>query len=179
MVGNDLRAFRDVEAQRDRPRDRRIRLAGGRPGIEHDLRCVRIDVDVPLGRRGRVAGRAVGAAHQHVAAVEAGQLGLAQNRDGEVRQRAEGHEGEFARSAPRLVDQQIDGVAFRERGGGRWQLRVAQAARPVGLGRRLERPDERHLAAERDLDVASAGQLEHGEGVQRDLPGVDVAARRR
>ena len=66
-------------------------------------------------------------------------------------------------------------MALRQRGGWRRQLRVAEAARAVRLGRRLERPDERHLAAERDLDVAAAGQLEDRQRVRGDLPRVDVA----
>ena len=150
-------------------------LAGCRPAAEDDLRGVRIDVDVPLGRRRRVARRSVGAAHEDVALVEARQLGLAKDRDREVRERAERHEGQLAGPAPSLVDQQVHGVAFGQRRRGRRQLRVAEAARPVRLGRRLEPADERHLATERDLDVAAAGQLEDRQGVGRDLSRVDVA----
>ena len=43
------------------------------------------------------------------------------------------------------------------------------------LGRHLQRPDERGLAAEGDLDIVSAGQLEHRARVVGHLPGVDVA----
>ena len=59
--------------------------------------------------------------------------------------------------------------------GGRRQLRVAETARAVRLVRRLERPDERCLASERDLDVGAAGELEDREGIDRDLSGVDIA----
>ena len=56
---------------------------------------------------------------------------------------------------------------------------MAQALRPVGLGRGLERPDERDLAAHRDLDVGPAGELEHGPRVDPDLLRVDVAGHAR
>ena len=59
--------------------------------------------------------------------------------------------------------------------GRRRELGVAEALRAVRLGRRLERPDERDLAPERDLDVGPAGQLEDRPRVDRDLPRVDVA----
>ena len=52
---------------------------------------------------------------------------------------------------------------------------MAQSLRAVGLGRRLERPDERDLATHRDLDVRSAGELQHGARVDPDLLRVDVA----
>ncbi len=50
-----------------------------------------------------------------------------------------------------------------------------EALRPVRLGRRLERADERRLAPERDLDVGPAGELEDRPRVDRDLRRVDVA----
>ena len=66
-------------------------------------------------------------------------------------------------------------MAVAERAGRRRQLGVAQAARPMGFGRRFERPDERHLLPQGDLDVASPGELEDGAGVLGNLAGRDVA----
>ena len=57
----------------------------------------------------------------------------------------------------------------------RRQLGVTEAPRSVRLRGRLERPDERRLAAERDLDVGPPGQLEDGPRVDRDLARLDVA----
>ena len=57
----------------------------------------------------------------------------------------------------------------------RRQLRVAQPLRPVRLGGRLERPDERRRAPERDLDVGPAGELEDRARVDGDLLRIDVA----
>ena len=45
----------------------------------------------------------------------------------------------------------------------------------MGLGRRLEGADQRHLAPERHLDVVASGELEHGQRVLDDLPRLDVA----
>ena len=53
-------------------------------------------------------------------------------------------------------------VAVRQRPRRRRQLGVTEALRPVRLGRRLERADERRLAPDRDLDVGPAGELEDG-----------------
>ena len=46
---------------------------------------------------------------------------------------------------------------------------MAQALRPVGLGRRLEWAEERDLAAHGDLDVGPSGELEDGARVDPDL----------
>ena len=75
----------------------------------------------------------------------------------------------------RLVEDDVDAVAVRQRLRGRRQLGVTEALRTVRLGRRLERPDERRFAADRDLDVGPARELEDGARVDRDLPRIDVA----
>ena len=81
-----------------------------------------------------------------------------------------------------LVEDDVDGVAVGQRPRRRRQLGVAEALRPVRLGRRLERPDERDLAPERDLDVGPPGELEDRPRVDRRparasmLPDTQVAA---
>ena len=52
---------------------------------------------------------------------------------------------------------------------------MAEALRPMGLGRGLERSQERGLAPEGDLHVGPPGELEHRAGVDPDLARVDVA----
>ena len=156
VVGEDPRLLGDVEAERERPRDRGIRHARVGPCPEDDLRRVRVAVDVPLGRRRRVARHAERAAHQRVAAQQPGEGGLAQDRDREVRQRPERDQRDLAGTSSRLVDDDVDPVALRQRPRRRRQLGVAEALRSVRLGRRLERADQRHLAPERDLDVGPA-----------------------
>ena len=165
----------DVETEGERSRDRRVGGDRLSPGAKHDLGGLGVAVDVPLGRRGRVARHAERAAHQRVALEEAGQSRLAQDREREVRQRPERDQRDLAGPAAGLVEDQVDGMAVAERAAGRRQLGVAQPLRPVRLGRRLERSDERDLAAHRDLDVGAAGELEHGPRVDPDLAGVDVA----
>jgi len=96
VLGRDLRSFRHVKAEGDRTADRWVGGPSGRPGAEDDLGRVGIDIDVPLGRGRRVAWRPVGAAHEHIAAEEPRQLGLAQDGDGEVGERTKGHEGQLA-----------------------------------------------------------------------------------
>ena len=147
----------------------------GGPGAEDDLRRVRVAVDVPLGGRRRVAGHAEGAAHEHAAPEQAGAGRLAQHGDGEVRERPERDQRDLAGPPASLVEDEVDGVAVAERPARRRQLGVAEALRAVGLGRRLERPHERHLAAEGDLDVGPTGQLQDRPRVARDLARVDVA----
>ena len=175
MVGQDGRLLGDVEAEGDRPRvavsDRRLA-----PGGECDLRGVRVAVDVPLGRRGRVAGMTIGPAHQHPAAEELRQGRLAQEGEGEVGQRAAGHKGDLARPAACLLDDQINGMALAQGPAGWRQLGMAEALRTVCLGRRLERLEERPVAPEGDLDIGPSGELEHRAGVPLDLVRVDVAA---
>ena len=124
-----------------------IGLARRGPGAEDDLRRLGVAVDVPLGRRGRVARDAERPAHQRVALEQAGERRLAQDREGEIRERAERHERDLARPPARLVEDDVDGVTVRDRRGRRRQHRVTQALRPVRLGGRLERPDERDLAS--------------------------------
>ena len=76
---------------------------------------------------------------------------------------------------PRLLEDEVDGVAVGQGGARRRQLGVAEALRSVRLLGRLERADERDLAPERDLDVGATGELEDRPGVDADLAGVDVA----
>ena len=75
----------------------------------------------------------------------------------------------------RLLEDEVDRVAVGQRPA-RWrQLGVAEALRSVRLLGRLERADERDLAAQRDLDVRPPGELEDGPRVDPDLAGGDVA----
>ncbi len=77
----------------------------------------------------------------------------------------------------RRASSRIRSTAWRSLSGrlGGGQLGVAEALRPVRLRRRLERPDERGLAAHRDLDVGATGELQDRPRVDADLLGIDVA----
>ena len=59
------------------------------------------------------------------------------------------------------------------------QARVAESQRAMRLGRRDQRPDERRLAPDCDLDVDPAGELQDCSSVLGDLAGVDVAGHAR
>src|SRR5207244_8340264 len=76
----------------------------------------------------------------------------------------------------RGVDDDLDGMPLAQRPARRRELSMAETLRPVRLGGRLDRLDQRSVAAEGDLDVGPAGELEDGPGVALDLMGVDVAA---
>ena len=105
-----------------------------------------------------------------------GSMRLPQHGHGQVRHRAQGHERQLARACARLLDDEVGGVAARQRAS-----RVGQHAhrpRPRGpcvSGVVTSGAHERHLATERHLDVAATGQLQHGPGVDADLARVDVA----
>ena len=83
--------------------------------------------------------------------------------------------GHLPGARTRGLDDDVGAMPLRDRSTRRGQLRVADPARPVGLGRRLQGADQRHLAPERHLDVVASGELEHGQGVLDDLLRLDVA----
>ena len=179
MLRGELRPLGDVQAERARAGRRAAarRSAHPGPGAQDDRQRLRVDARVPFGRRCRVARRAVGAAHHHEAREQPRQLGLAEDRDRDVRQRAQRDERDLAGPAAGLRDDEVGRRAASTGPPGRRQLRVADAVRAVRLRRRRERPRERLLAPQRDLDVGAARQLEHGPRVLRDLRAIDVAAR--
>ena len=81
------------------------------------------------------------AAHEHPAAEQARERGLPLQREGEIRERPEGHEHELAGPASRQLDDPVRRVALRERPRRRGQLRVAEPRGPcvsvdVSSGRR-------------------------------------------
>jgi hypothetical protein len=132
-------------------------------------------MDVPLGRWRGVAGNPVRATHQDPALQQPGQLGFAVERDRQVRQGPKRDHRYLTGARTGSVHDHVGPVPLRNRASGRGQLRVADPARAVRLGGGLERPDERHHAAQRDLDVPAPGQLEHRERVLDDLLRFDVA----
>ena len=169
-----------------RPRAGRPRAghpASGRPRVgrrrterlEYDPGRLRVDADVPFGRRGRVAGRAITPAHDHQASQKARQLGLAQHRQGHVGERRERDQDQLPGAAAGFRDDQVGAEARGDRHGRRRKLGVSDAQGPVRLRRRDERPRQRRLTAERDLQVRSTGHLQDGPRVLRDLARVDVA----
>ncbi len=158
---------------RERPGDP---LDDGRtPRIEADLGRLGIDVHVPFGRRGGVARRAVRAAHHHPAAEQLGQRRVALDRKGQVGERPEGDERDLPGPATCLLEDDVHPVSVRHGAARRWQLGVPDAARSVGLRRRLEWPNEGHLAPQGDLHVLASGQLEHGKRVLDDHARLDIA----
>ena len=151
------------------PRGRRILIDRRLPRRERDLRRLGVAVDVPLAHRRRVAGHPERAAHRHPAAEQPRQGRLQLQRPGQRGQRPQRHERDLARPAARLVDDEL-GCGSCGQGDGRLrQLRVADPVRAVRLGRDLERPSQRCLAADGDLDVGPAGQLQHRPRVPRDV----------
>ena len=170
VVGRELGPLGHVQAEGDGPR-----RATGSEGREDDLGRVRVDADVPFGRRSGVAGRAVGAAHDHEPFQEVRELRLAQ--DGDARLVSGPSVTSVISPGRRRASATMRSAACRSESGvaGWRQLGVADPARAVGLGGGDERPDERRLAAEGDFDVAAARQLEHRPRVLGDLARVDVA----
>ena len=137
---------------------------------------MRVDVHVPLARRRRVARAAERAAHEDVAREQVRERGLPLQRDGEIRERPERHEGDLAGPRSSDRDDPVRGVVTLERAARRGQVRVADPARPVRLGRRLERLHERLLAPERHGHVRPTGQGQDGARVLGDAPRVHVPA---
>ena len=127
----------DVEAQRQRQggRSRDARRHGRAHARRRAFAASRVDVDVPLARRRRVARAAEGAAHQDVAAEEARERGLPLQRDGEIRERPEGHERDLAGSRSGDLDDPVRRVVRLERrapppAAPRSRSRAARASRP-------------------------------------------------
>ena len=175
MVGCDPSQLSHVQPERQRPRDRWIGRDRVGPRPEHDPCRFGITVQVPLARRGRVAGHAERAAHEHEPAEQPREGGLALEGEREVRQRTEGDQRDLAGETAGLLDDQVDPMAVAHRPAGRRELRMPDAARAVRLGRRLERPYERQLSPDRDLDVRPSGKFQHRQRVRRDLARLDVA----
>ena len=132
-------------------------------------------MDVPFGGRGRVAGDTERAAHEGVAPKQVRQGRLALEREGKVGQRTQGDEHDFTGPTASLLHNHVNAVTFGEGPAGRRQLGISEARGTVRLRRRLQPPSQRDLAAQRDLDIGSAGEFEDSTAVDRDLPSVDVA----
>src|SRR4051812_23926811 len=111
---------------------------------------------------------AVGATHEDPATEQARERRFAQESERQIRERPARDEGDLAGPAARLVDEDVDAVALTERTRWRRKLGIAEPLRAVGLGRGLDRPYERPVASEGDLDVEPAGELEHRSGVPLD-----------
>ncbi len=125
--------------------DRRIGADRVGPGAQHDPCRLRVAVQVPLAGRGRVAGHAEGPTHAHVSAEQPGEGRLAFEGQGEVRQRTERDQRDLTGETAGLLDDQVNPMAVGHRPGGRRELRMPDAARPVCLGCRLEWSHEGHL----------------------------------
>ncbi len=179
MIGRQAGPLGRVEPDDRPPRRRWVELDGPLPRSEHDSRGLRIAVDVPLRDRGRVAGDAEGATHAPPAAQQGRQPRLEQDRQGEVRQRPKGDQGDPARMASRLVHDDVGAESPGQRQDRIRRLRVAQAMRTMRLRRDLERAQQRQRAARRHGNVAVTGQLQHRERVARRVleRGVAGAAR--
>ena len=110
-------------------------------------------------------GHAERAAHAHPAPQEPRERRFREQRDREVGQRPQRHERQLARSAARRLDDHVGTEPRGQRRRRLGQLGVAEAARAVGLGGDLERPQQRRRAPGGHLDLAAARELEHGAGV--------------
>ena len=169
VIGQDPRLLGHVQAQPERE-------DGGRSErIDDDLRGLGVAVDVPFGRRRRVAWDPERATHEHQSAKESRELRLALECDGQVRHRAERDQGQLARPAPSVIHDDVGRMAFAHRPTGRRERRIAQALRSVGLRGHLDRAHERDLPSDGDLDVRPSGQLEDRERVRGDLVGLDIS----
>jgi len=141
----------------------------GPSGGEHDVRGLRVDEDVELGRRGPVAAGGP-PAHQHDLVHPVDDVGGETDREREVRQRSGCDEGDFAggvgadrvdddvHAVPRVCDQ----ARCREHG-------TVEPGLAVGLDGRLRRAHERPVAARRDRHIPEPCDGRDGQRVAGDL----------
>ena len=94
VIGSEQDLLGYIEPEPERP-NRHVRI---RERPEADLRCVGVAMDVPFFARTRVAGDAKRAAHEYPSLEQPRQGWLAEDRDGQVCQRAERYEGDLAGS---------------------------------------------------------------------------------
>ena len=107
------------------------------------------------------------------------QLRLAQDRHGHVGERRERDEQQLPGAPARLLDDQVGRVPLSRRPRRRGSSAYPMPRGPCVSGVVDQRPDERHLAPDRHLDVTAARQLQQRPRVLGDLPRLHVAARRR
>ncbi|OGL12774.1 MAG: hypothetical protein A3I14_17265 [Candidatus Rokubacteria bacterium RIFCSPLOWO2_02_FULL_73_56] len=116
---------------------------------QHAVRRLGVHVEVELGRRRDVPGHVHRAAHRDHAPDERQRAGVGLERERQVRERAEGDDGEEPLQAPGRLDDQLD--------------RVRQDRRPLGL-RPVREVRETVLAV-----VAGRGHERAGERARRAL----------
>jgi hypothetical protein len=124
-----------------------------------DLRCslgIRPDVELCGGRDVSQADRA---AHQDDALRPC--VRTAGEQQGDVRQRADGHER--GPRGPR--GQEVDGVLRQRLPLRRWEIRPVEAGLAVHVGGHERLSDERPVGARRDRDVVAADEIEDANGV--------------
>src|SRR5271169_2735713 len=133
-------------------------------GIENDARGFRVDIDVEFGRRSDVAA-AQRAAHDHDCFDERGDSGVGLEDSGDVGERADGDEGDFAGI-------RADDAADESAGGfGDWlgvrlgKIDATEAVVAVRVFGSYEAADERSGGAGGDGDVGAAGDFEKPQGV--------------
>ena len=129
-------------------------------GAEHQIRRLRIDIDVELGGGRDVAALEIPAAHQHHLAHPANDVGrsLKGRRDvGQRSQRTQGHRAR--RRAPQRLDDEVHAVLRLQRHLGLRHHRPVQPGLAMHMLRRDQLAPQRCRAARKDLHIRPARQF--------------------
>jgi len=141
----------------------------GHPGVVDNVRSVRVHIGVELRQGGGVALMADRAAHDDHFPDRLDEARLLPDGQGDIRQRADRHQGDFSRGGHDLLDQKIASMLDDRPGGRLREHRVPKAGVTMRLRRKQRWLDERQLTSPGNRNMTGICQLQDREGVDRCL----------